>query len=52
MSYSLTSKKRVKPRNPFHSDLRVMRSQIVPNKKSTVRKDRKNEKKIIANQGY
>jgi len=40
-----------KPRNPIARNLRVFRSQVVPNKKSTSKKDRKNEKKIIANQG-
>jgi len=46
------SKKRIKPRNPFHNDLRVMRSQIVQSKKRNSKKERKHEKKIVADQDY
>ena len=38
-------------RNPIARNLRAFRSQVVISKKRNSKKDRKDEKKIIANQG-
>jgi hypothetical protein len=43
--------KRNKPRNPIARNLGAFRSQVVISKKRNSKKERKHEKKIIANQG-
>jgi len=50
MNLSHTSK--INRRNPIARNLRAFRSQVVASKKRNSKKDRKDEKKIIANQGY
>jgi len=42
---------RNKPRNPIARNLGAFRSQVVISKKRNSKKERKHEKKIIANQG-